>query len=44
MANPHAVMPDTTMPNVALTAEEAQSIRIFLSSVQGQNSSKSIVK
>lgn len=44
MANPHAVMPDTTMPNLALTAEEAQSIRIFLSSGQGQNSNKSIVK
>lgn len=44
MANPHAVMPDTTMPNVALTAEEAQSIRIFLNSGLGQNSTKSSMK
>jgi mono/diheme cytochrome c family protein len=44
MANPHAIMPDTTMPNVALTDEESSAIRIFLSQGQGQKSNTSSVK
>ncbi|HEY9787903.1 MAG TPA: c-type cytochrome, partial [Candidatus Obscuribacterales bacterium] len=42
--NPHAIMPDTTMPNVALTREEASAIRSYLASGALNNKSSNGAK
>ena len=36
MQNPHAFIPDASMPYMALSSEEAQAIRLYISKLKAQ--------